>query len=119
MAPRPWTIRGKPFNFPTWTVVDSNAAANGGIIDGALYDRGFPLVLFGGDGGQLTKTVQRINRPNGTPISSDSTLRYIPMDMVVKSQDEFHRGFREDLWNQPLQMLLKDDDFEQESLEHC
>ena len=92
---------------------DLNAAANGGIIDGALYDRGFPLVLFGGDGGQLTKTVQRINRPNGTPISSDSTLRYIPMDMVVKSQDEFHRGFREDLWNQPLQMLLKDDDFEQ------
>lgn len=105
--PAPWIIRGKPFNFPTWTVVDSGNPQFGGI--GAAYDNGFPLLV---DENDPQSTSRRTEDPLGTPIN-ESNYAYIPMDLVAEDQAEFHAGFREDLWNEPLQMLLKDDDFEQ------
>ena len=105
--PAPWLIRGKPFNFPTWTVVDNANDGLGGI--GAIYDNGFPMLVHPNDPESLD---ERVTKPDGQPLI-DNNLQYIPMDLVAVDQDEFYDDFREDLWNQPLQMLLKDDDFEQ------
>ena len=105
--PAPWLIRGKPFNFPTWTVVDSGNSGLGGI--GAIYDNGFPLLVDPNDPESLA---QRGTKPDGQPLI-ETNLQYIPMDLVALDQDEFYDDFREDLWNRPLQMLLKDNDFEQ------
>ena len=101
--PVAWEIRGKPTNFPTWTVVDQTGQA-------AVYGKGFPLETVLGNNELLVR--ERTTSPTGTPTNFDQT-DIVPMDLVAQEQEEFYKGFREDLWASPLQMLLKDGDFEQ------
>ena len=101
--PDAWEIRGKPTNFPTWTVVDQSGQA-------AVYGKGFPLETVIGNNELLVR--ERVTSPTGVPTNFNQT-DIVPMDLVAQEQEEFYKGFREDLWASPLQMLLKDGDFEQ------
>jgi hypothetical protein len=74
-----------------------------------LYDLGFPFKISQSDPESLE---ERTQSPEGAFIQTN-TNEHIPMDLVATNQDEFYTDYREDLWSRPMQMLLKDDDFDQ------
>ena len=47
------------------------------------------------------------------PTTGSSYVRLRGLPFVATEQEDFFEGYRKDLWFGPLQMLLKDDDFEQ------
>ncbi|MDG2031500.1 MAG: hypothetical protein P8J45_10910 [Phycisphaerales bacterium] len=114
--PAPWWIYAKPTNFPTWTVVNGNIDGNNLDTKRALYERGFPIFV-GPDSGDYEAAARAYYQQARASDIYDSqenvVIDVVPMDLGATRQEDFFEGFREPLWAGPLQMLLKDRDFEQ------
>ena len=107
-----WWIKAKPTNFTTWTALDLPA------VDEDLWTSryavsgvNFPIRVFSSSNSWNDFPTGYALEARDNAMLNDTI--YVPMDLGGSKVTDLDEGMRGYLWNQPLQMLLKDNDFEQ------